>query len=472
MKGLIMAVIAVVLGAETGVVDHGLWKERVLRSRGMPEKPFMKMWAEDNSEAVLSAERPANKYVVERLPESYDPRERHPECILRASNQLSCGSCWAESVTKALGERLCRATGGLFRGELSTQSLVDCNRDGSSCEGGRAAEAWVETMEDGVPLGVCQPYRGRQGQCQRGCVNALGSGVVFSESVHWADAEGKSGRERVKEELVVFGPVTGTIVVREDFTKYKEGIYVEQTGEWQTPHSVRIVGYGKERVGRKAALAVKKAEAEARKRDAEWRQSNRSKSSRIEVGVVDEMSNDEDGDGNGAEDETEEIGYWLCVNSWGKQWGDEGFFKIREGAVKKVQFGYPRVSVEDSVQMPQWAVEGGKTRSKAGGARGDGVMVPVFGRVQIGSVFPDRISVDVVEQRRGRGERECGDVKARFAVKGANMFKTPHLQCRLDNVMSSGVEWVSPSEIVCVFSSLKDSWVLCGAGKGVQKERR
>ncbi|KAH7814733.1 uncharacterized protein MONOS_18454 [Monocercomonoides exilis] len=183
------------------------------------------------------------------------------------------------------------------------------------------------------------------------------------------------------------------------------------------------------------------------------------------------MSNDEDGDGNGAEDETEEIGYWLCVNSWKAVGRRRVFQDPRRG------------SEEGAVWIParEWggfcadaAMGCRRGKDKEQGRRssrrwGDGACV-WEGADWIG--VSDRISVDVVEQRRGRGERECGDVKARFAVKGANMFKTPHLQCRLDNVMSSGVEWVSPSEIVCVFSSLKDSWVLCGAGKGVQKERR
>lgn len=25
------------------------------------------------------------------------------------------------------------------------------------------------------------------------------------------------------------------------------------------------------------------------------------------------------------------VPYWLCVNSWGPQWGDDGVFKIRRG---------------------------------------------------------------------------------------------------------------------------------------------
>ncbi len=80
-------------------------------------------------------------------------------------------------------------------------------------------------------------------------------------------------RNATMKELFNNGPLEGAFTVYEDFFNYHSGIYAHVTGNAVGGHAIRVIGYGTE-------------------------------------------------DG---------IDYWLCANSWGTEWGMNGFFKIRQG---------------------------------------------------------------------------------------------------------------------------------------------
>lgn len=82
-----------------------------------------------------------------------------------------------------------------------------------------------------------------------------------------------TGRERAKRELYYNGPIQAVFNVYSDFTNYKSGIYYHNVGENLGIHTVEVLGWGVE---------------------------------------------------NG-------MNYWLCKNSWGGDWGMNGFFKIKMG---------------------------------------------------------------------------------------------------------------------------------------------
>jgi len=77
----------------------------------------------------------------------------------------------------------------------------------------------------------------------------------------------------IKEEVSTNGPMETGFMVYRDFMTYKSGVYQHVTGEELGGHAVAIIGYGNE-------------------------------------GGLD---------------------YWLCKNSWGPSWGDNGYFKIKHG---------------------------------------------------------------------------------------------------------------------------------------------
>lgn len=78
-----------------------------------------------------------------------------------------------------------------------------------------------------------------------------------------------SENENIKNALIEFGPLLATFKVYEDFSSYTNGIYEHVWGSLVGGHAVAIVGYN---------------------------------------------------------DEGE---YWICKNSWGSSWGENGFFKIK-----------------------------------------------------------------------------------------------------------------------------------------------
>ena len=75
----------------------------------------------------------------------------------------------------------------------------------------------------------------------------------------------------IKTALVNNGPVPTYMQVFKDFQLYLKGIYKHTWGKLVAPHLVTIVGYN------------------------------------------------------------DDPGYWICKNSWGKKWGDNGWFKIKYG---------------------------------------------------------------------------------------------------------------------------------------------
>ena len=95
---------------------------------------------------------------------------------------------------------------------------------------------------------------------------------------------GACNEDLMKIELLRNGPIAVSFEVYSDFFSYKKGVYhhtglVDRFNPWQpTDHVVTIVGYGYE----------------------------------------------------GASPENGEK-YWNVLNSWGTDWGDEGYFKIRRG---------------------------------------------------------------------------------------------------------------------------------------------
>ena len=81
--------------------------------------------------------------------------------------------------------------------------------------------------------------------------------------------------EEVKDFIKSRGSVSMIFAVYGDFFNYKSGVYVRTSEVFSGWHAVKVLGWG----------------------------------------------TDENG-----------VDYWLCANSWGTDWGDEGFFKIKRGS--------------------------------------------------------------------------------------------------------------------------------------------
>ncbi|GAB6033596.1 hypothetical protein CHUAL_013601 [Chamberlinius hualienensis] len=202
------------------------------------------------------------KNISKDVPNSIDWRNYN--IVTPVKNQGQCGSCWAFSATGSLEGQHAIKTGDLV--SLSEQNLVDCdhNHVNNGCNGGNMDNAFTYvTLNDGIDTEESYPYTGHNGPCQ------------FSNNTVGSTANGyrnlPSGDEDTLKAVVgVIGPVSVGIDAKGLlFQFYKQGIYYNPfCSSTRLNHGVLVVGYG-------------------------------------------------------TTDDNED--YWIVKNSWGPQWGDNGY---------------------------------------------------------------------------------------------------------------------------------------------------
>ena len=253
-----------------------------------------------------TAERLPKKHieVLSEFPEFFDASEKWPECptINEIRDQANCGSCWAFGVVEAANDRLCIDSKGSIQTRLSEEDLVTCCPSCGGCKGGIPSEAWKSFTTKGIstggphgstswcnaytfakcehhgagsgvypPCGETQPTPVCVEKCQEGYPIPYENDKYYFEEPY----EVEETVEAIKTELMTNGPVQASVCCFEDFFTYKSGIYQHVAGGYKGKHAVKIVGWG------------------------------------VEDGIE----------------------YWKVANSWNEDWGENGFIRIKFGAV-------------------------------------------------------------------------------------------------------------------------------------------
>lgn len=222
--------------------------------------------------------------------ENYDWRDYGFRTMVR--DQGDCGSCWAITVAGALESRV-----AWYRGEnieLSPQELVDCSLKDYGCEGGWFDSAFQYIAEKPNKWLVPEKsymYTGRRQQCRlsnplaeesehclHGCHYKLSNNKIeHTPLLKCVGSERVPENEEIlKEALVYHGPVAVAIHVTQNLYLYSKGIYADDTcNSNNLNHAVLLVGYGR--------------------------------------------------------DPRTRLDYWIIKNSWGVDWGEEGYFRIQRG---------------------------------------------------------------------------------------------------------------------------------------------
>ncbi len=234
----------------------------------------MKVALELETEKSFLADEPKLKDIV--IPYEYDWRKIRPECFTPVKDQLYCGSCYSFSVTAALESRLCIASMGKMKPELSQQDIVSCDVNNLKCRGDRLDNTWRYLETIGTCSLACKPYTAGYGEvtaCSDRCSNP---------NVPFLRYRARPGTWRImnnplqiKLEIYTKGPASAGMATFEDFSTYKSGIYIHTAGKQTDHHAITIVGWGY--------------------------------------------------------DTTHKSEYWIVRNSWGPQWGENGYFKILFG---------------------------------------------------------------------------------------------------------------------------------------------
>ena len=232
----------------------------------------------------------SNEYAWEPpsdLPESFDAREKWPECsefIGEAWDQGECGSCWAIAPTKVMSDRLCIASGGKVQERLAASEILSCGQLVSefsfgSCEGGMPDDAYEFAKEFGVasggkygdekgcaayPFPPCHhpchvqptpacPLKSDTAQCQGDLDEHTRNEVAqhIDKLIHCPDGD----YDCMAREIYNSGPVSsyaGTIY--DEFYAYKDGAYrtsadSETRGRSHGGHVIEVIGWHKESDG-------------------------------------------------------------------------------------------------------------------------------------------------------------------------------------------------------------------------------
>eukprot|EP00747_Dinoflagellata_sp_TGD_P219094 gnl/TRDRNA2_/TRDRNA2_91262_c0_seq1.p1 gnl/TRDRNA2_/TRDRNA2_91262_c0~~gnl/TRDRNA2_/TRDRNA2_91262_c0_seq1.p1 ORF type:complete len:344 (+),score=64.95 gnl/TRDRNA2_/TRDRNA2_91262_c0_seq1:84-1115(+) len=256
----------------------------------------------DDAQARLDRPPPQVRIFDEdpSLPDDFDGRSKWPGCIGEILDQGECGSCWAVAAAEAISDRLCIASSRPKHFvRRSALDLVSCDFQGEDmgCLGGLPNTAWQYAVSKGLATDKCLPYAKADGGpipkcpangsnpctesvatplCPTYCPNVTNSGVTVEDDrvrMYNSYAVGGMGEEQqIRAAIMKGGPVEASFYVFQDLLAYKSGIYHHATGENIGRHAIKIIGWG---------------------------------------------SSPEP--------------YWLVANSWGTDWGDKGFFKIRRG---------------------------------------------------------------------------------------------------------------------------------------------
>jgi len=182
-------------------------------------------------------------------------------------NQGTCGGCWAFA---SLG-----ATEGCYNVAIGNPHLdIDLSEQvvisctSGGCDGGMPEPVAQYLLRTGVPDEQCYPYLMTDGSCDDKCSDWAERAFRIAS---WGWVSVIFGGDRAVKERLVRGPIYADLTVYADFMAYSGGVYEHVWGEALGGHSVTLVG---------------------------WDDANDS---------------------------------WICKNSYGADWGDDGYFEIRRG---------------------------------------------------------------------------------------------------------------------------------------------
>lgn len=187
--------------------------------------------------------------------------------LTKVKDQKKCGSCYAFAVTGAVEAHHFLKTGQLL--ELSEQQIVDCSIDSEGCNGGHVGLAYTYLINNGIVNSTDYPYEAKEEECQ-----LIKKGIKKTDVKVYGYASFFGDEDELAKALFEFGPMSVVFDVSpKSLYFYKEGIYDDPKCDKNSPnHAALLMGYG--------------------------------------------------------HDDKTDLDYWLVKNSWGEEWGENGYIRI------------------------------------------------------------------------------------------------------------------------------------------------
>jgi len=227
-------------------------------------------------------------------------------------DQGGCGACWDFAASRSYSDRLCRASNGRWNSAIAEQDVLSCNSEGpfymatggrvsgpagtwasvNGCEGGNPVNAWIKMMQEGKVARWADPYSALGGDVDK-CGTVAGDSVKFKVDAGQVYKVTPKDIPSIQAAIYDGGSVACSFDVYSDLTTWKGGIYIKSNDEYVGAHATAMIGWGSE-------------------------------------GGVD---------------------YWIIANSWGPNWGEKGYGRIRKGTNEvliedDVSFSKPLVPTE------------------------------------------------------------------------------------------------------------------------------
>jgi len=250
------------------------------------------------------------------LPEKFDWRnpDLNPtgrNCVTSVRDQGDCGSCWAFAAAAPIESNILRYDE--MSVDLSEQWMIGCTNSGG-CNGGWYGYAfnYFEYKDDncGQPGGALEsamPYKASGGGC-----NCDYPTPIFIDTWSYVGYGNQvPDVDEMKQAIMDYGPLAVCVCAGDAFHDYSSGIFKtnENCGYDEINHAVTLVGWN-------------------------------------------------DNNGNG---------YWIMKNSWGSDWGESGYMKIKYGT-SKIGYGAAYVEYTGGLDYQQkygnqYTEKGGEVRS-------------------------------------------------------------------------------------------------------------
>jgi C1A family cysteine protease len=213
------------------------------------------------------------------LPAEWDWRVKN--ACTSVKDQGNCGSCWAFATVAPLESIIKIETGKNI--DLSEQWLISCNRNHWDCYGGWFAHDYHYDKQGlcggtGAVLDIFFRY----GEDELPCGNYYPHSYVLKDvngdgfSWNYISEKEVPSVDSIKWAIHEYGPVSAGVYVNSAFRSYKSGVFNAHENKTAT-HAITITGW---------------------------------------------------------DDNLGENGVWIIKNSWGKNWGEDGYMKIEYGCSK------------------------------------------------------------------------------------------------------------------------------------------
>lgn len=216
-----------------------------------------------------------HKISTNSIPTNFDWRDHG--VIGEVKDQSQCGSCWAFSAVGALESQLSIKHEKNYI--LSEQEIVDCVVDQGSrilkccngCSGGEMSAVYEYLSGEEDDLDSQYPYTATDGTCKKK-KSSVKYNVTDYVVLKSRDEDG------LMHSLYNIGPISIGVNANRDWQLYSKGIYSPTESQcpsspYDMDHGVVLVGYGEE----------------------------------------------------------DNIKYWTIRNSWGSDWGENGYIRITRG---------------------------------------------------------------------------------------------------------------------------------------------